>query len=100
MTMKQLKAQSSKTGDRNRDAGKYLGNWFNLSGLTKSYERKNKRDVWTITNKPYKGAHFAVFPPDLIEPCIRRGKGGRCNSRSIYNRELQQWLLRNIVVIY
>ena len=43
------------------------------SGLTKSYERKNKRDVWTITNKPYKGAHFAVFPPDLIEPCILAG---------------------------
>ena len=34
---------------------------------------RNKRDVWTITNKPYKGAHFAVFPPDLIEPCILAG---------------------------
>ena len=43
------------------------------SGLTKSYDRKNKRSVWTVTNKPYKGAHFACFPPDLIEPCILAG---------------------------
>jgi len=34
---------------------------------------KNKRSVWTVTNKPYKGAHFAVFPSDLIEPCIKAG---------------------------
>lgn len=34
---------------------------------------KNKRDVWTITTKPYKDAHFATFPPDLIEPCILAG---------------------------
>ena len=63
-------------GTRNRDAGKYHNPGTGLqphTGLTKSYERKNKRDVWTITNKPYKGAHFAVFPPDLIEPCILAG---------------------------
>ena len=34
---------------------------------------RRKRSVWTVNNKPYKGAHFAVFPPDLIEPCIRAG---------------------------
>jgi DNA modification methylase len=33
----------------------------------------NKRSVWTITTKPYEGAHFAVFPQDLIEPCILAG---------------------------
>ena len=31
----------------------------------------NKRSVWPVTTKPFKGAHFAVFPPDLIEPCIK-----------------------------
>jgi len=38
----------------------------------------NKRNVWTVTTKPFKGAHFAVFPTDLIEPCIKAGcpKGG------------------------
>lgn len=34
---------------------------------------RNKRCVWTITTKPYKGAHFAVFPPDLIETPIKAG---------------------------
>lgn len=34
---------------------------------------RNKRDVWSVTVKPYKGAHFATFPPALIEPCILAG---------------------------
>ena len=34
---------------------------------------RNKRTVWTVTTKPYSGAHFATFPPDLIEPCILAG---------------------------
>ena len=74
-------------GKRDRTSGKYHNPGISLqphSGLTKSYERKNKRDVWTITNKPYKGAHFAVFPPDLIEPCILAGSQRRYYSRSIY----------------
>jgi DNA modification methylase len=39
---------------------------------------RNKRDVWTVTTKPYSEAHFATYPPDLIEPCILAGcpKGG------------------------
>lgn len=35
--------------------------------------KRNKRDVWTVTLKPYKEAHFATYPPDLIEPCILAG---------------------------
>ena len=63
-------------GTRDRTNGKYHNPGTGLaphSGLSKSYDRKNKRSVWTVTNKPYKGAHFAVFPPDLIEPCILAG---------------------------
>ena len=41
--------------------------------MTKSYPTKNKRSVWSVTNKPYRDAHFAVYPPDLIEPCIKAG---------------------------
>jgi DNA modification methylase len=39
---------------------------------------RNKRSVWTVTIKPFKGAHFATFPPDLIRPCILAGcpRGG------------------------
>ncbi|WP_442577828.1 DNA-methyltransferase [Mesorhizobium sp. ASY16-5R] len=33
----------------------------------------NKRDVWTVASKPYRGTHFATFPADLIEPCILAG---------------------------
>ncbi len=41
-------------------------------------EKVQKRSVWTVTTKPYKEAHFATYPPDLIEPCILAGcpKGG------------------------
>ena len=38
-----------------------------------SGETRNKRSVWTVTTKPYKGAHFATFPSDLITPCILAG---------------------------
>jgi DNA modification methylase len=34
---------------------------------------RNRRDVWTVTTKPYRLAHFATFPPDLIEPCVLAG---------------------------
>ena len=34
---------------------------------------RNKRSVWTVTTAPYKEAHFATFPPKLIEPCILAG---------------------------
>ena len=34
---------------------------------------RNKRSVWTVTTKPYKEAHFATYPPDLIRPCILAG---------------------------
>ena len=36
-------------------------------------DMRNRRSVWTVTTKPFKGAHFATFPPDLIEPCIFAG---------------------------
>ena len=37
------------------------------------YQTRNKRSVWTINTKPYKDAHFAVFPPKLPELCIKAG---------------------------
>lgn len=41
-----------------------------------SYEcdgTRNRRSVWSVATRPYKGAHFATFPPALIEPCILAG---------------------------
>jgi DNA modification methylase len=69
-------AHTTDTSDRNRDETR-LNNTpgrTRMAGLTTNhYEKKNKRSVWTVTTKPYEGAHFAVFPADLIEPCIMAG---------------------------
>jgi site-specific DNA-methyltransferase (adenine-specific) len=45
------------------------------NGLRNGYEKgfRNRRSVWTVTTKPFKEAHFATFPPDLIEPMILAG---------------------------
>jgi len=60
-------------GTRDRSKGKYHNEGTGLNphgGLEKSYEMANKRSVWTVTTKPFHGAHFAVYPPELIEPCV------------------------------
>ena len=36
-------------------------------------DMRNRRSVWTVATKPFRGAHFATFPPQLIEPCILAG---------------------------
>lgn len=43
---------------------------------------RNRRSVWSVTTKPYSGAHFAVMPPDLVEPCIKAGtsEDGCCHA--------------------
>ena len=43
----------------------------------RTYPYRNRRSVWTITPKPYRGAHFAVMPPDLAELCILAGTSKR-----------------------
>jgi DNA modification methylase len=37
------------------------------------YFTRNKRSVWQVATRGYKGAHFATYPPDLIEPCVFAG---------------------------
>lgn len=58
----------NKYGDN--DDPKYATKSGNVS---KEYEVANKRSVWSVPVKPYAGAHFAVFPQELIEPCILAG---------------------------
>lgn len=36
-------------------------------------ETRNRRSVWTVTPKPFKGAHFATMPPELVRPCVLAG---------------------------
>jgi DNA modification methylase len=54
------------------DFGATRSGFKNISA-GKTYEKRNKRDVWSITVKPYKGAHFATFPKELVEICILAG---------------------------
>lgn len=42
-------------------------------GTNQGRTTRNKRSVWNINTQPYAGAHFAVFPEKLIEPCILAG---------------------------
>lgn len=73
---------------RNRFGGKYQGSDEKEHGSIKrggNYGKagnpdkictpggRNKRSVWTIPTRPYSGAHFAVFPEALVEPCILSG---------------------------
>lgn len=51
-----------------RVPGKTNGNMKAVGG-----DVRNKRSVWNITTKPYSEAHFATFPPELPETCIKAG---------------------------
>jgi DNA modification methylase len=53
---------------------------------------RNKRDVWAVNTKPFSGAHFAVMPEALVEPCILAGTplGGCCSKcRTPYQRQMK-----------
>ena len=52
-------------------AGNHYGRVFG------GHTTRNRRSVWTVATKPLKSAHFAVFPPALIEPCIKAGTSAR-----------------------
>jgi site-specific DNA-methyltransferase (adenine-specific) len=66
-------AKWERWGDQTENK-KSQGNAGRLGGKTIAElpikDTKNKRSVWTVIPKNYKGAHFAVFPPELIEPCV------------------------------
>tara|TARA_R100001163_G_scaffold64054_2_gene57375 strand:+ start:4691 stop:5563 length:873 start_codon:yes stop_codon:yes gene_type:complete len=70
----------NKTHEVEREKGYYKGKWSKPKkgsrhdGSFKAIrEKRNKRSVWTVTTKPFKNAHFATFPMDLIEPCVLAG---------------------------
>lgn len=65
-SLKRLKQNISLQKGSDRVQGKTNGSMKAVS----SGEKRNKRSVWNVSTKGFKGAHFAVFPPDLIEPCI------------------------------
>ena len=66
-------------------------------------EFRNRRSVWSVATKPYKGAHFAVYPPELIEPCILAGSrigdivfdpfGGSGTTAQVAKQHGRNWIL-------
>lgn len=69
------------SGNRKQDQlGKRQYTGFNLrwDQREERLTHRNRRTVWTIATAPYSGAHFATYPPALVEPCIKAGspKGG------------------------
>jgi DNA modification methylase len=50
-----------------------IGNRTRVVGMRDATDGRNKRSVWSITTVGYSEAHFATFPPKLIEPCILAG---------------------------
>jgi DNA modification methylase len=74
--MKEPSAQPEREGKIERTFGPSspIGTLRNDTGReVLRTDTRNKRSVWTVNTKPYKGAHFATFPPALIEPCILAG---------------------------
>jgi DNA modification methylase len=78
-------SEASKYPEDNRKARQKASDYESMMGNSgqiravinpkgaRSYLTRNRRSVWTVTTKPYGGAHFAVMPPDLVKPCILAG---------------------------
>jgi hypothetical protein len=74
---------ATRTGPRLRDRAEgslqepwWSDGWLHVGArlpLAGTEAGRNKRSVWTVATAPYPGAHFATFPPKLIEPCILAG---------------------------
>lgn len=79
-------AKGSFGGKRSDQDSSVIGQSFRHVSAT-----RNRRSVWTVTTKPFKGAHFATFPPDLIEPCVLSGAPEKCCSAcgAPFEREIE-----------
>ena len=65
-----------RSGDSKTRSREHWGVPHNPVNVVVEYDEikgANRRSVWTVATRPYKGAHFATFPPALIEPCILSG---------------------------
>ncbi len=68
-----LRFKMQPTGSGNRNNPSFQACMIDLSPDS----GRNIRSVWTITPKPFKGAHFATFPPALVERCVKAGTSER-----------------------
>lgn len=75
-----IKEPAIHANDRRNGKGRhtYTGKRAENDGLVQQSfvtvnDTRNKRSVWTVNTKAYKEAHFAVYPTELIEPCVKAG---------------------------
>ena len=66
------KHSDKQRGDGRRHAG-FNDRWDQMTRSEQSSGMRNKRSVWTIPTRPFPDAHFATFPPELPELCIKAG---------------------------
>jgi DNA modification methylase len=80
--LRKLRSSPQKTGDKPM-GNRWLTRGFKIKEQIDNQQHhgqdietnmmRNKRDVWWVATKPFKEAHFAVFPEDLIKPCVLAG---------------------------
>lgn len=66
------KHSDKQRGHSRRHAG-FNDRWDAMDKAEQCSGMRNKRSVWEVPTRPFAGAHFATFPPNLIEPCILAG---------------------------
>ena len=86
-----------KPPDKQRGHGRrhdgFNDRWEAMSKAERQANGANLRNVWNIAPRPFKGAHFATFPPDLVEPCVKAGtseKGACANCGAPWKREVDK----------
>lgn len=67
------RGRSQNGGKSTESMGGYDYSRKDLGNMTSNPLGRNRRSVWTINTKPFKGAHFAVMPEALVEPCVLAG---------------------------
>ncbi len=73
-TAVELSAMKTQKGRKRAKAGSGIKNNESFDKAMKDVVTiRNKRSVWSVVSEPFSGAHFATFPPKLIEPCILAG---------------------------
>jgi DNA modification methylase len=71
-TMKAVGKVDKQRGHGRRHAG-FNDRWDAMERAEQCTGMRNKRSVWEVATQPFSEAHFATFPPSLIEPCIKAG---------------------------
>lgn len=72
--VKEIAEQAGRVRADRMGGNKYREGVKNSDGsIYEGSDKRNLRNVWTIATMPFRGAHFATFPPALIEPCIKAG---------------------------